>query len=496
MPIAQLKTGPTALLIENWQSKIENRGSSPFLPGNSSSETRYIPQVRELVRQHWRFFLLAALAGLALRLLFILWFPSISDDSRIYADIAKNWLQHVIYGVTDKGRIVLTVARLPGYPAFLALIFAIFGLDNFRAVLLVQMIVDIGTCSVIADMARRIISERAAKTAFLAAALCPFLANYSAAVLTETFEIFFTALALDFAIAGLQELDQRRMRPWAGCGAAVASAILLRPDGGILLFALGLYLVYVWVQRLRTKRPSGQVVQAGLLVAAISLAPLVPWTLRNLHTLHKFQPLAPRYANEEEETISRGFNRWVKTWMVDYVSVQEIYWNVPGVAIDANNLPARAFDSPEQRQRTLDALARYNQAQEMTPELDTQFAELAKERIRSRPLRYYIWLPALRIVDMWLRPRTELLDSDPRWWEFNDDPRWSAVAMGFGIINLVYVAAAVAGVLKRPAIAWTGLFVVFVMLRSLFLGTLENPEPRYTLECYPVVILFASRIFR
>jgi len=31
-----------------------------------------------------------------------------------------------------------------------------------------------------------------------------------------------------------------------------------------------------------------------------------------------------------------------------------------------------------------------------------------------------------------------------------------------------------------------------VGVRSLFLGTLENPEPRYTLEMYPVVIVFAA----
>jgi len=34
------------------------------------------------------------------------------------------------------------------------------------------------------------------------------------------------------------------------------------------------------------------------------------------------------------------------------------------------------------------------------------------------------------------------------------------------------------------------------VLRSAFLGTLENPEPRYTLECYPVVILLGSVLFR
>jgi hypothetical protein len=33
------------------------------------------------------------------------------------------------------------------------------------------------------------------------------------------------------------------------------------------------------------------------------------------------------------------------------------------------------------------------------------------------------------------------------------------------------------------------------VLRSLFLGSLENPEPRYTLECFPAVILAASAWF-
>jgi hypothetical protein len=39
-----------------------------------------------------------------------------------------------------------------------------------------------------------------------------------------------------------------------------------------------------------------------------------------------------------------------------------------------------------------------------------------------------------------------------------------------------------------------GLFVLFLALRSGFLGTLENPEPRYALECYPGVIILASAL--
>jgi hypothetical protein len=39
---------------------------------------------------------------------------------------------------------------------------------------------------------------------------------------------------------------------------------------------------------------------------------------------------------------------------------------------------------------------------------------------------------------------------------------------------------------------WLGLLTLFVVLRSAFLGTLENPEPRYTLEMYPIVIVLVA----
>ena len=34
--------------------------------------------------------------------------------------------------------------------------------------------------------------------------------------------------------------------------------------------------------------------------------------------------------------------------------------------------------------------------------------------------------------------------------------------------------------------------VAYVVLRSVLLLTLEAPEPRYTLECFPIVIAFAA----
>ena len=452
-----------------------------------------------------RFFLWASLAAVGLRLVFIVWFPGVVDDSRLYANIAENWLQHGIYGVTNSGVVTPTLSRLPGYPAFLAAIFALFGIGNFRAVLLVQVLFDLATCFLIADLARRVLSsERAARAAFLLAALCPFLANYSAAALTETLEIFFTVLALDLAIRGLGIGEADTTGPehrliWLGCGLSVGAGILLRPDGGILLVAIGGYLLWLLRRSLRGRNQMRisprSIIWAGVLVAAGAIAPLVPWTLRNLHTLHRFEPLAPRYATDSDEMVMTGFNRWVKTWTADYVSVQEIYWPVPGQDLDVARLPNRAFDSEQQRAATSQLFSDYNEDHEMTAELDARFATLAAERIRAAPLRYYLWLPAIRIADMWLRPRTELLPSDPRWWEFNDDGRWLTVSLVFGLIGLLYAAMAGAGLLRAREFFGVGLFVFFLVLRSAFLGTMENPEPRYTLECYPIMIFLASARF-
>jgi 4-amino-4-deoxy-L-arabinose transferase-like glycosyltransferase len=461
-----------------------------------------------LLRKHAWFFLGATLAGLALRLLWVAYFPAVVDDSRVYADIANNWLHHGVYGITDSGKVTPTSSRLPGYPAFLAAIFAIFGTNNFHAVLLIQILFDLATCFFIADLSRRLFSDRAAKAAVMLAALCPFLANYAAAALTETLEIFFTTLALNLAIRGLEcfrdrsNLGSRAARLWFGCGLSIGACILLRPDGGILYGAVAAYLFILFIRQ-AFSAPSTEfsfsgmrpIFAAGLLLTLGAFAPLVPWTLRNLHTLHQFQPLAPRYATESDETVMTGFNRWIKTWIADYTSVQEIYWRVPGDAIDLSRLPRRAFDSAEQRQQTAQLFADYNQGHEVTPEIDAGFAALAAARIHSTPLRYYVWLPALRIADMWLRPRTEMLPSDPRWWEFNDEPVWLTVSFAFLLINLAFVAAAAVALLRSRAIFGIGLFVLFLTLRSLFLGTLENPEPRYTLEFYPIVILAAASLF-
>ncbi|HEV2696968.1 MAG TPA: glycosyltransferase family 39 protein, partial [Terriglobales bacterium] len=234
--------------------------------------------MKELVRRNLRWFAVCAAAGLLLRLIFLFRFPAVVTDSFIYGDIAKNWLQHGIYGLSGPDEISPTYIRLPGYPAFLAFIFSIFGIEHYRSVLVTQIFMDLGTCFLCADIARRLLGPRIARLAFLLAALCPFLADYSAAALTETLEIFFTAAALDSALAALLTSN---FRLWGLCGISCGAAILLRPDGALLLMAIVAYLAWSAFFGKRPNIAQRKLIVAALLVAAIAILPLVPWTIRN-----------------------------------------------------------------------------------------------------------------------------------------------------------------------------------------------------------------------
>jgi 4-amino-4-deoxy-L-arabinose transferase-like glycosyltransferase len=434
-----------------------------------------------------RYFLLVTLAAFALRLFFYFRFPHITGDSMIYGDIAKNWLLHGVYGLSHASGPEPTWIRLPGYPAFLAACFVLFGREHYHAVLLAQVVIDVATCFFVADLARRILSERAARCAFLLAAICPFTANYVAAPLAETLSIFCAAVALDFAVAAFMAVEAGRpaWNDWLICGVALSAGILMRPDGGLLLAVVGLFLLWrMW------KRPAQrvQLFWAGALLLALSLAPLVPWTIRNWREFHQFEPLSPRYANDPDEFVPTGFDKWVRTWMAEYASTEEIYWQIPGDQVDFTKLPSRAFDNADEYRRTKAIFDDYANTDFVGPELNQRFMALANERIRRHPARYYVWLPLVRIADMWLRPRTEMLPLNTRFWEYADDTQDCVLATLWGVLNLLFLIPAAMAVWRGPRPRYLALLVLFVVLRSAFLGTLENPEPRYTLECYPAVL--------
>jgi len=424
---------------------------------------------------------LALAAGLGLRVWMLGAFPQVSGDTLIYGNLAKNLLLHGQFAITDgSGVLHSTLIRLPGYPLFLALCFRLFGIDNYTAVACVQIALELAGCLLLADFVRRMASPQAGLCTLWLSALCPFTASYAVAPLTETLTLFAIALAL-WALARFHAQPSWPSALWFTF--AVTCAALLRPDGALVGVALAPAMA-MGLDRATIAR--AKLLRMGVAGVLLALAPFAVWTTRNWQFFHVFEPLAPRYANDPGESSIPGWQRWVKTWSLDFVSTYDIYWNVPGNALDLTKLPSRAFDSPRQYAETVELANAYQEnGQDISPELDARFSQLAEQRVRAHPLRFYLWLPLGRMADMWLRPRVENLPIDLDWWVYahhNDETRFSWAYAG---LNALYLLLGLAGLCLRPRY-WPWL-LAYMAMRSLLLTTIEGPEARYTLECFPML---------
>ncbi len=136
--------------------------------------------------------------------------------------------------------------------------------------------------------------------------LFPYTAVYVASALTETLTLFVLSLAIYFFMRGLGEARARR---WFECGAVCAAAVILRPDGGLVLIAFGVYLLWRWLRRKRSSAAEfwSGLVRPGVIIGAVALLPLVPWTARNWNTFKVIQPLAPVNATDPGERSDPGF---------------------------------------------------------------------------------------------------------------------------------------------------------------------------------------------
>ncbi len=454
----------------------------------------------------WVVAILLLLAGIAVRAVFIRYHDEFVGDSLIYADLAHNLFSNHIYGVTEAGSVIRpTLIRLPGYPIFLGVCFSLFGDQNFMAVVWVQALLAVVECCLLGALAARLMGRRAGLIALGLAALCPFTSNYVAAALTETLSLFCITLAL-FSLERWLHAQQQG-RPWNAwlllVGIASAYAVLVRPDQALLPMVV--VPAMLWVS-LRPAQGSPAPVNASPIkrslptasVALIIALPLLLWGARNWHVFHVVQPLAPRYATDPGEPISYGFQRWYRTWAIDFKSTLDVYWTYDGSPLAMKDLPPRAFDNPAQRQETERIYAQYNEVTSANPESDAAFARLAAERVAAHPLRYYIVLPLARLADMWLCPRVELMDLPLDWWHWRNHPKTSAFSLFYASLDAAYLVLAAMGLWRWRRQGWSGYnalayaMVAFVLLRCILLATIDNSEPRYTLECFPIVILLAS----
>lgn len=491
-------------------------------------------------------------AGLALRAWFILRHAVIQNDSNLYAEIASNWFHFHTYGFSTDTLPRPTLIRLPGYPMFLiactGLLGWLFGSDSFTPTLVIQLLLDLASCVLVALTVRSVFhranapqstANRAAITVLSAASLCPFTANYVATPLTECPVNFTIALAF-FSFERYLSTRSQRLQPsqnkkfsWPllALGGATATSLLLRPDQLMLAAAFVIALLTLnrtqnliettplarptvlqnaLESRLRrrmraltkprsfarsVRETAGANILPTAILIAITVLPLVPWTVRNYRTFSVFQPLAPKSATDPGEKIPTGFQHWYRSWAMDFSSTEEFYWKYPDEPLDAGALPNRAFSSDSQFDQTVDLIADSNEAGRYNAEIDQRFQQLADQRRASDPLSYYLLLPVGRTLNMLFHPRNEMWATDLRWWQLHKHPAQTIWATLAAVLSAAYLVAGALGFYRARRL-FPGLCAplitaatAFFLLRCAVLFMLDNAEQRYTIEFFPLAFL-------
>jgi len=464
------------------------------------------------------------LAGACLRMAMVLKFPADAGDAGMYEQLATNWLKHGKYAMDIGGQAVPVDLRMPGYPAFLALVYTLTGRTGESArlaVMLAQVVVDLAGCVVIAALAGLLVSlcsrqvnrGRTFLIGLWLAALCPFTANYVAVPLTEVWATLLTAAALVILVMLAAEVRgegrEWPRREWVSgkgywrwvvlAGFVVGLGTLFRPEAPLLL-GTSLVLLGLWMWwRGETKR----FVKTAALMVCACVVPLAPWIARNAVTLREFQPLAPKDTMLPGELNPKGFMAWERTWLFRVRDCYLVPWRLNDDEIHLEEIPAEAFDTAEERERVAAVLEVYNDDLTLTKEEDEVFAQLARERTARHPLRTYVWIPLRRAVRIWFTPRIELLPVSghvfPLGYMSEEDPFDQRVTIVIFFLNILYVGLGMWGGWKlwkcRRSRAAVVLLVFYMVVRTAFLTALETPEPRYVLECFPAILAMGAAVF-
>jgi len=453
-------------------------------------------------RRFWGILLFLGVLAFAARAVLIWLYPQAFGDAAVYILVAENILQNACVSLSEP--IVGACQpnwggnQLPGFPAFIALNFALFD-HSLTAVRLNQALLAVFAiiylCAAVRAWTK---SFAAAACAGIVLALSPLAIGWSRHIFTESLALGVTTWLFAELIRSLAENRLRSLR----LGLVLALAVFVRID----LLSLCLP---VAVCAFAIHRPA-LAIRKGMVVAIILALPLAGWSLRS--ALHGLPPLPPMAVMSDGSPAPVGYLSWGNTW-----SSKEYHlnlWAYPAFTKTYSAIvpPPQAYGDDDERARVealLEALKNFD-GEDFPGPLDDQFAEIAKAKIAHQPLTYWLTLPLRRSFEMWFNPLTsagfpaaaelpgaittdaiqravtqgilgvtDLVMRYPELTLFKAASIGYRIALALGVLAVLFIAALGFVPLARPLLA-VGL--AFVLGRTLVFALTFNVSTRYIVE--------------
>ena len=391
---------------------------------------------------------LFCLFSIAICLLFtFVLFPPLQEKFEIdigpdeYDELAWNMVQGNGFSVQAGEP---SVIRGPGYPAFLAAIFALSGGKNLTAVQIVQSLL----CGLIVFLsyflARRIAGKKAAILASLLMAFHPLIIWYAPRILLE---IPLVAVSIGLFLLIDVLIEKPTVARAAASGAMIAMVALFK---SMMLIFVGVIFILLLIKRIGLARSFGWTA----LVAAVAAVLIAPWTARNHAVSGRFVPIHTSLALPlacGELYAEKAFSSPLDTTS----SIKEVYEEL--------DLIAREHGLGELRYHRLTA--------EQEVDMDRAVTEHFKDKILANPLRF-AWLSLIRAVQFWFLSTNSIFSL------------FMLLVNGSAILLALRGLGAIPGNKRAMALA---LILAYVAFHAAIIG-----QVRFTAPLQPLLIALAS----
>ncbi len=415
-----------------------------------------------------------------------------TNDSWQYLDMGRSLLRGTF---AQDG--VITMNRTPGYPAFLAAVFALFG-ESQLSVTASQMVLDALSCVMVLQMGLWLgVNRWAAGLTAVMVATCLFTATYTTQALTETVYTFVLTLGLWVLLlpsrAGSEEAYGTTTSRVLLSGLVFGFGVLVRPSMALAalpfaaLMLLRSVLMHGWRGALSLRRLAAPAAfSAGLLVLVL------PWMARNYLTF------PAQYGAPDEQVTLLGMKSGIPTYKHVYTKEFNAFLRSqeePYVQTEACTFPVVArFVYPEETQDLKRAFAKLEHDVKTTSiyrkESLPAFVEITRKRYAAAP-RLYVTAPLSKFLKIWIAPRISVL------WKGTSGHNsgrglivlmtlYSTFYVGLGFLGLTV------GLRQASPVAAVYLLSQILGHSLTYMYIFPTPQSRYAVPVFPLFCLAAG----
>jgi hypothetical protein len=391
----------------------------------------------------------------------------------------------------DADAFVPEVIRTPGYPAFVAAVYRVFGVGNDLAVAIAQAFVFALICLMVFAIARRAAGERSALAGAAMTALYSPLPYFGSLILTELWTAFMATAAI---LVCLRAVQQGRTVDYVLAGMLFTATTVVRPAFVLMPFFFAIAVPLL----VRRQRSAAALKNWAALAVAAAIA-LLPW-------------LAYNYINLGQVTLSPaggvGRGLWEGSWQGRWRGrIQAELTKLAETTADRDELHRRVVDTANAAGLPAEPMLEYvNQWRDVrliwdTPTdpmerararvaADREYLRHALDNIRKDPLGHARRRLTVGTFVLWAA------DVPVRYGDINRLPALAIRAMW--LIQALVLLLALAGAVKLARSGrWTE--AVILSLPIIYVTGVHLPllcEARQSLPVKPVVLALAGIALR